>query len=95
MEADSGGPGDEQLHAPGVGHQRLAAVDRPHVDRGGAAGQGPEAHIGLELEAHAGRVVQRPAAHRQKGGQAAGGRFEGGGGVRSRDDHLLQHDDPV
>ena len=72
LVADAGGAGDDHLEAAGVGHEGLAAVDRPHVGRRGRAHERPDAQHGLEQQVRPGRIRDRIATADEDPGQPGG-----------------------
>ena len=70
-------PRDEQLHAPGVGHHALPAVDGPHVGRRRRPLERPKDDLGLEQQVAPGRVGERGHAAGQQLGQTDGGLLQG------------------
>ena len=68
-EPHPGGPGDQQLQAAGIGHDGLAAVDRPDLGGHGAPAQGAELDRGLEDELRVARLGQRGGGTGEEGGQ--------------------------
>ncbi len=85
--------GHDELQAAGVGDDRLAAIDRPHLRRrNSGSDERAQPDLGVELQVAATGVGQPAAADGQKSSQPLGGGVQGGGrGQQRRGNHPLQH----